>query len=95
MKIYLITDCDDKKISYAYQNRNNAIFKMYQDCKKYGAILSTSVLTNNNQNQTLGQLFGNDENKKLEYLYSCTNKEINNIFYCYWYFQEIQIEDAD
>lgn len=94
MKIYLIED-EDTGECYAFRNRKNAINKAFNRCKEWSAILyipkKEPAIYFVNYIE-FGLLYSTDE-EKLQYLYSCTTSELNDIFEEYWFFRELELNE--
>ena len=92
MKVFIIED-DDTGECHVFQKRKNAIDTMYHKCKEWGAILYIAAKINGfYQYISFDKVYDTDE-KKLDLLYHSSDTELNDIFECYWVFQECEIED--
>lgn len=88
MNIYVVVDVDSHQIR-TFLKKENAVKFMFNLCNNWGAVLYTFV----NKNFTsLGMLYKTEE-EKLNFLFSCSKKELNGIFENYWIYEEAIPED--
>ena len=96
-EIYIIED-EYAREFHAFKNRNAAIQKMFEGCLQFGAVLyisnpASSVKKPFMQYVTLSSLYPTKD-ERLEYLFSRSLVELNDIFENYWSIYECKIEDS-
>lgn len=92
MKVFIIKN-DDTGECHVFQKRENAIDTMYRKCKEWGAILYSMIyIRGSYQYVPFDDIYETVE-QKLNFLYHCSNGELNELFETYWSFQECEIED--
>lgn len=94
MKIYLIED-EDTGECHAFKTRKSAINKAFNRCNDWCAILyipQKKPAICMSDYIEFGLVYSTDE-EKLQYLYSCTDTELNKIFEEYWYFRELDLNE--
>lgn len=88
MNIYVVVDVDSHQI-YTFLKKENAIKFMFNLCNHWGSVLYAFL---NNNYISLSVLYETEE-EKLNFLFSRSEKELNDIFESYWIYEETMPED--
>lgn len=88
MKKSLYIIVSDKDEYTLFEEKENAINAMYNYCEFYNAILYPPE-----PGWSLDRLFNNDRDKILEYLYTLTLSELNEVFESYYSIHYADIAD--
>lgn len=88
MNIYVVVDADSHQV-YTFLKKENAVKFMFNSCRCWGSVL---YAFSNGNYISLGILYKTEE-EKLDFLFSCSEDELNDIFESYWVYEETIPED--
>lgn len=88
MNIYIVVNADNQQV-YTFLKKENAVKFMFNFCNHLGSMLYTF----SNGNYILLSMIYKTEEEKLNFLFSCSEEELNDIFEDYWIYEETIPED--